>query len=367
MMTVCIDKLRAHGFSYIAIIDLDNASPFKFTRTADARIDMSGYADSWAHPDKYGFSRELDNFDYFFAIGADILDGHYSDRGAYRHLLLADIAERLGLRTTLIGFSYNEKPGENALQGIKRLRKSVRICSRDPVSNRRLTRHLGRAPTQTADLAFLLKAEKPSDQEIQHWLDENKLEGHPVFGINAIKTSKFFADNSLESENLYFSFYSAMLTRIAESEPKARFLFIPHDYRPNGIGERPFLENLISSLPVDLQQRSKLLDTDYNVAEIKWLVGEIDFLVSSRMHLAIGSIDQETPVFCFEYQGKFQGLFELLEIPELLSSMEAAILNPKEVIDSVLHNIDQRASLRERIKNKLPELHRLAEMNFDIR
>lgn len=366
MITVCIDELRASGFSYIATIELDRECEHRFTRSADATIDMSGYSQDWKHPNEHKFADKLSTFDYFFVVGADVLDGHYSDRGAYRHLLLADIADSLGLKTTLLGFSYNAAPGEQALRMMKKLQPSVRLCTRDPVSYRRLMQHLGRAPIQTADLAFLLKPEEPADLQLKDWLREKKSAGHPLYGVNAIKTSKFFDNDSLATESKYVSFYVSMLSRIAETEPESYFVFIPHDYRSNGIGERPLLSQLIAALPTHIHKRTKLLQSEYNVAEIKWIAGELDFVISSRMHLAIGAIGQATPVFCFEYQGKFQGLFEFIEMPELLSSIQSALSNPHSVIERILFSIKERESLRSQLIAKLPELRQLALKNFDI-
>jgi colanic acid/amylovoran biosynthesis protein len=114
-----------------------------------------------------------------------------------------------------------------------------------------------------------------------------------------------------------------LIGSIFTRNPNSRFIFIPHDYRPNGIGEGPILEYLYSMLPKAIQGQTYLLSEMYSASEIKWISGELDFVVSSRMHLAIAAIGQGTPVFCLEYQGKFRGLFDLLGMPDLVSSMTA--------------------------------------------
>lgn len=366
MMTSSINMLRQKGFSKIGVFDLDRDCPFSFSRKPDETLDISGFSLEWKYPEAYGFFNKLRDYDYFLVIGADVLDGHYSDHISYRHVMLAYWAEKSGLKTTLLGFSFNDNPGERALRALRRLGKNVRICARDPVSYERLTRHLGHPPIQTADIAFLLNPEEPVDGMLKRWIDKTKTQGAQLYGINAIMTSKFFTDKSLESENAYLNFYIALVQAIAAQQPEARFIFIPHDYRPNGIGEGPLLERLLGLLPAMLQDRVLLLKNPYNVAEIKWLAGQLDFIVSSRMHLAIAAIGQGTPVFCFEYQGKFQGLFELIGMPELLSSMDAALTDPQALIESVLQHIDRSASIRERLQQKTPELLSLAEKNFDF-
>lgn len=366
MMTGAIEMLRQRGFSKIGIFDLDRNCPFSFSRQPDETLDISGFSWGWKYPEEYGFFKKLRDYDFFLVIGADVLDGNYSDNKSSRHVMLAYWAEKCGLNTSLLGFSYNDTPGERALSALRSLGNNVRICARDPVSYRRLTRHLGWPPIQTADVAFLLKPEEPVDETLKRWIAEAKAQRAPLYGINAIVTSKFFRDKSLESESAYLDFYVKLLQAIAIKQPHARFVFIPHDCRPNGVGEGPFLERLMELLPAKLQASILLLRTHYNVAEIKWLAGQMDFIVSSRMHLAIAAIGQGTPVFCFEYQGKFQGLFELCEMPELLSSMEFALSNPVVLIESVLRHIERCASIRACLLEKIPELHALAEKNFDF-
>ena len=366
MITATIDILRKKGFSKIGILDLDRSCPFSFSRQADITLDLSGYLPAWGYPGEFDFFEKLHDYDYFLVVGADVLDGHYSDRESYRRLLLAYWANLYGLKTTLLGFSYNETPGEKALRILKQLDMNIRICARDPTSYRRLTAHIGRPLIQTADIAFLLESKEPIDVDLKRWISEAKKQRKPIYGINAISTSKFFTNKDADFENAYIDFYVAMVQAIAEHQPNSCFIFISHDYRPNGIGEGPLLGHILGLLPAALQARILLLNNSYTVEELKWIAGQLDFIVSSRMHLAIAAIGQGTPVFCFEYQSKFQGLFELIGMPELAASMETTQSNPQALIKLILNHMNRSSIIRERLVNKLPEIRALAEKNFDI-
>lgn len=366
LVSSTLKTLRKKGFKKIGLLSHDLNCPFKFTEQPDEIIGISGYMSYRNNKSSFDILKSATGYDYLFVLGADVLDGYYSDTGSNKRLMLADCASRLGMKTALLGFSYNESPAKLSLRGLKQLPKDVKICARDPVSYARLKKRMSTAPIQTADVAFLLDPEKPHDPDFLAWLEQTQASSSPIYGINAIFTSKFFTDKSVQSQTNYLNFYQNLIKALLERHPNARFVFIPHDYRPDGIGEGPVLEHLYYSLPTSIQSQIYLLTKHYSAAEIKWLAGQLDFIVSSRMHLAIAAIGQGIPVFCFEYQGKFQGLFELIGMPELLSSMEAALADPQTLIESVLQHIDRGATIQERMQQKIPELLALAEKNFDF-
>lgn len=366
LVSSTLSWLRKQGFQKIGLLEYTPNPTLSFTEKPDETLDLSRYMPTNPSKSAFDILKKARNYDYLFIVGADVLDGYYSDSESYHRLLLAYEAERLGIKTTLLGFSYNDSPAPQALKAMKQLGKKVRICTRDPVSRARLNSHLNYPSIQVADVAFLLNPTKVTDEHLLNWINQAHHSNAPIYGINAIFTSKFFTDRRAQSQSGYLNFYIDLIRAMACQRPDSRFLLIPHDYRPDGIGEGPILKHLYHQLPPELQNRTYLLTRQYSAAEIKWLAGQLDFIISSRMHLAIAAIGQGTPVFCFEYQGKFQGLFELLGMPELFSTMESAISDPQTLIAAVLQLIDSSATIRTRLREKAPELCALAEKNFDF-
>lgn len=361
-----ITSLRKKGFTKIGLFEYSPGYPLAFTEQPDEFFDVSKFMPPAPKKTALDILLSAHDYDYFFVLGADILDGYYSDIESYQRLTLANQAVQIGMKTTLLGFSYNDSPRPMALNALRELDGKARICARDPVSGSRLDSHLRNPTIRVADVAFLLSPQKVSDHKLLAWLAGVKKSHSTIYGINAIFTSNFFEDKSSDSQSRYIAFYLDLIKSIRAREPSAHFVFIPHDYRPNGIGEGPILEYLYSMLPLEIQSETYLLSEKYSASEIKWIAGELDFIVSSRMHLAIAAIGQGTPVFCFEYQGKFKGLFDLLGTPDLLSSMTNALSNPEKVIDTLMTNIGNRASIRKHFKNKLPEIKELSERNFAL-
>jgi coenzyme F420-reducing hydrogenase beta subunit/polysaccharide pyruvyl transferase WcaK-like protein len=367
MVCALVGALRDAGFAKIGLVDWNNKCPRQFNASADEHIDLSTY---FRHGDKADeVSRFLfltRGYRHLFVIGADVLDGYYSEERTRLRLRLAELAARAGMQVTITGFSFNDAPKPSAKNSLRGLPAQVRLCVRDPVSLERVQRVTGRDAVPVADLAFLLKPSLPDDSELTQWLQDAQRGGHKVFGINAIFTSKFFSDRSERVQDDYLQLHRDLIAAIAHAHPDSRFLLIPHDYRPNGTGEGPLLETLEMTLDEPLRSRTLRLTREYSAAEIKWICGQLEFVLSSRMHLAIAAIGQGTPVFCFGYQGKFEGLFQLLGLPDLLGSMDAAPEQRSEIIEHVLALIRDGARTREEIVAKLPEIRVWSRRNIPL-
>lgn len=366
MLCATFAELRKRGFHKIGLLQHGPSHDLSFSVNGDESYDLSDYFGANKVRTALKLLQPLASYDYLFIVGADVLDGYYSDQRSYLRLNLGVKAEQLGLTTTLLGFSYNESPGKLALQAMKQLGPRTRICVRDPVSRIRLNTLLDHPTEQVADVAFLLKPEPPSDQQLISWLDTARSARAPLIGINAVMTTSFFSDKRPESQKAYVQFYVDLINSIAAEHPDSQYLFIPHDYRPNGVGEGPILEHLYFQLPAGVRARVRLLSGRHSAAQIKWIAGQLDFIVSSRMHLAIAAIGQTTPVFCFEYQGKFQGLFNLIKQPDMLASMESVLSEPNRLIQVILDDIRRAPQLRAHLHSVLPEIVALSERNFDL-
>ncbi|MCB0069433.1 MAG: hypothetical protein KDD77_19855, partial [Caldilineaceae bacterium] len=73
-----------------------------------------------------------------------------------------------------------------------------------------------------------------------------------------------------------------------------------------------------------------------------------------------------TPVFCFGYQGKFEGLFQLLGLPELLGSIDAAAKQRSELVAHVLALTRDGDSVKRKIADRLPDINTWSRRNLPL-
>ena len=119
------------------------------------------------------------------------MDGYYADSDTLRITHLLTLAAHAGARTSLVSFSFNDRLTPTTLAALNELPDSIHFTVRDPLSCDRLSRHINRPLTLSADLAFLLEPDhnSPLVQSIRQWIQHAHQENRLVIGIN-INTAK---------------------------------------------------------------------------------------------------------------------------------------------------------------------------------
>ena len=92
----------------------------------------------------------------------------------------------------------------------------------------------------------------------------------------------------------------------------------------------------------------------YNQSEIKYLIGQCDFFVGSRMHACIAAISQLVPAVCIAYSDKFAGVMETIGIESMVA--DARRLSASEILQMVEESFEHRAITRQILKRKIPEV-----------
>ncbi len=98
--------------------------------------------------------------------------------------------------------------------------------------------------------------------------------------------------------------------------------------------------------------------------ELKAIAGEVNLILTGRMHLAIAALGQGVPPLCVVYQGKFEGLMAHFELDGLM-------LDPQDVIrhnvlsDHLEKTTARAADLGAYIRTRLPTIRNLALDNFE--
>lgn len=293
--------------------------------------------------------------------GADVLDGYYSVRRSVRRLWLAEFLARCGVATTVLGFSFNEKPAPEAVAGLRRLVGRARLVARDPVSHERL-RSAGIPTELGADCAIALV---PADlgktargAAMLAWFRAAREQRRPIIGVNA---------NALGAHSALFGsvaqqagFYRDLLERLTD-RLDACFVLVPHDHRPAG-NDAALLGRIFATLPARVQDRCLRVDLDsrLSAAEAKAIARELDFAIAGRKHFAVACLSSGVPAAVVSYQGKVHGLLQSAGVPELAVEPAAAALDAMR--ETVVRLAERAAALRAMLKTR--ELARLAALNF---
>ncbi len=297
-------------------------------------------------------------------MGADVMDGYYDLLRSARFALIADVAARRGLRSTMLGFSFNRSPVEDLARLFDLIGPATQVHVRDVPSLERFHRFTRARATLVADSAFLLEpaAANPRLDEVHAWAARRREAGDRVIAFNT--HAKLYGIESEQQAAARLVPLAELLAELSTS-CKVSWLMLPHDFRPATYDDM-CLRPLAAALRGRLGERLMHPPSAWTAPEIKALCGSVDGVATGRMHLAIASLGRGTPVACQTYQDKFQGLFEHFGLPQELLLHDDAALDVHGLGTMLRDFIASLPALRELIQRKLPDVTSLAARNFEV-
>ncbi|MGH2548543.1 MAG: polysaccharide pyruvyl transferase family protein, partial [Thermomicrobiales bacterium] len=237
----------------------------------------------------------------FSVVGADVMDGVYTNRASVRRFRLAELAAELGLDSRVLGFSWNAHPSRESQNSMTRASTAARLIARDPVSAERLVRDGAADVVISADLAFLVEPSGTLTPEIEDWIDSQRQHHRTVVILNVNRLLERYIDQ--------VGVLSAFVSKAIDEN--ASFIFLPHDSR-GAENDSTLLASVAAKVarPEYIFRFGPILPPG-DVAE---LASRADFVITGRMHLAILSMISGTPPISISYQGKIEGLYRSLGI-----------------------------------------------------
>lgn len=297
-------------------------------------------------------------FERLYVIGADIMDGFYAPGPALIRLELIKMGDRCGMKTALIGFSFNKNPSQEIVERLRSLSSKTRFVIRDEDSHARFRSIVGKEAIYGADLAFLIApvSESPLFREYGKWASEQRARGRLILCINLNR-------HVVEKADAVVKRFSSLIHHILERAPNAAFALMPHDIR----GQRSdavLNRELFSLLSSETQDRTFILPCAASAAEAKSVFVNVDLVVTQRMHLGIAALGMKVPAFCFDYQDKVAGMLSLFGLRSL--SLDLAELGDvSKLAARIVFALENREQLRQAIVTNLPQVEKMAQTNIE--
>lgn len=297
------------------------------------------------------------------AVGADIMDGYYGLSTPTVLLALADLLTLRGVRTSVLGFSFNAKPNRWLRPAFDRVGKDVTVNVRDPISFERFKR-FSSAPAQlVADAAFLMRPNTEAEgvSAVSQWVRERKAAGDLVLGFNL--HPMLIKNATHEQLNHMVEAAASALTNVS-AQRAVSWLLLPHDYR-GALGDEACLRPLHAKLAqLSSDGRVHRVIGERTAAELKAIAGLADGVLTGRMHLAIASLGMGVPVLGFSYQDKFEGLLRHFDLSKSLLLTAEQLADPPYLEAAIRRFIDDLDPLRANVAAHLPAVMAASERNL---
>ena len=270
-----------------------------------------------------------------YVIGADCMDGFYSSLISLGLLAAADLACRMGAKTRITGFSFNENPAPAVVGAFMRTTPKLEFNLRDQVSLDGFTARFG-VGSLVADTAFCLEPNySPRVKTILDEMEAERAKGKFVLGFNLNPLLKMDARPVDEA-----------LGRLEN----VSIWLVPHDYRRGGDLE------VLARL-----HHGRLVRDVLSAAELKALTSGLDALWTSRMHLGIAALGMGKPIGAFAYQGKFAGLYRHFGLDERFLVNPASPGNMVELIAGFVNSAREQSIT---VRQSLAKVRELAQKNL---
>jgi colanic acid/amylovoran biosynthesis protein len=136
----------------------------------------------------------------------------------------------------------------------------------------------------------------------------------------------------------------------------ASVVLVPHVFGsdPNSESDETACERIYEEVKDKYQSFVGLIRGQYNQNEIKYVIGQCDFFIGSRMHACIAAVSQCVPAVCVAYSDKFIGVMETIGIESIVA--DARKLDINEILRVVDSCLEDRATIRRQLEMKMPEV-----------
>ena len=241
----------------------------------------------------------------------------------------------------------------------KILRGASKIYCRDRASVQ-VVRRLIRAKVTSdgtvefcPDVAFSLEARKPRHLGIQAPLDACK--DHSLVGLNVsglLWMGGYNRNNMFGLRSNYKELLRSIVIRLLQ-ENDIHLLLVPHVFSPTQ-GDLPACKELQKRLTEENRVRVHLVNREYDQSELKWIIGQCDFFIGSRMHSCIAALSQGIPAIGLAYSRKFQGVFQSVGVLDMVVDMTECDM--KTILDKCIRRFENRNEVSSVLASELPRV-----------
>lgn len=235
---------------------------------------------------------------------------------------------------------------------------AAKVYSRDQASLKLAREMLGENSGHIAysqDMAFALESRVPRGK-LPEWTVGRK---RPLVGLNVsglLFMGGYNLDNMFGLKSDYPELVRALI-RWFTQEAGADLVLITHVTGCEN--DATACKELHAELSVACEGKLHLTDPECDHREIKWLIGHCDFFLGARMHACIAALSQGIPAIGMAYSRKFSGVFESVEVPELVADLRS--LDTGEVMKKVIDLYGQKEVFSSRLQLTTPRARHAAE------
>lgn len=265
--------------------------------------------------------------------GGDSFSDIYGRGRLFRGFLVKRLCQLTGSPYVLLPQTYGPFKSRTArILARSVLARAAAVYSRDRESLHELQRLMEKrkmraVPQLCPDVAFVLEPRKPAFGGDLHRIKNSKLriQNCRLIGLNIsglLYNGGYTQNNQFGLACDYKRLVKEITTYFARQQDCC-VLLVPHVIPDNMSVENDLqaCKAVWQSLPKELQEKVIVIEGQYDQNEIKYIIGQCDFFLGSRMHATIAALSQCIPAVGMAYSKKFAGVFETVGVADSVVDM----------------------------------------------
>lgn len=303
----------------------------------------------------------LDQFQMFLSLaGGDSFSDIYGMTRLLYVALPQILALMLGKPLVLMPQTYGPFNSRIARWIARFILKRARlIYSRDQEGLEVVAELLGRQNPRTRfafDMGFALEPLPPA-KEVQGRLcalkEAGSLVGFNVSGL--LYMGGYNRNNMFGLKRDYPALVRAILDFLIGKQG-CEILLVPHVFGDgeNSESDVPACKQIMAELGEKYKGRLHYLEGNFDQHEIKYVIGQCDFFLGSRMHACIAAMSQCVPAVGLAYSRKFAGVLDSVGGGSRVVDLRE--LDEAQVLAAVRQALQDKSRLRQELEERMPKI-----------
>jgi polysaccharide pyruvyl transferase WcaK-like protein len=205
------------------------------------------------------------------------------------------------------------------------------------------------------DMGFILEPRKPARVDLPIF-NSFAAASRPLVGLNIsglLSMGGYSGKNMFDLQCDYLELIERMVEFLIESR-QVNVLLVPHVFGTAAESDIHAVDAIFNKLKDRYPTQLSRVTASHNPNEIKYVIGQCDLFIGSRMHACIAALSQGVPAVGIAYSQKFAGVLGSIGVGHLVA-------DPRQIgIDHIIAMIDkalsERAVIRSHLEKTMPDV-----------
>jgi len=215
------------------------------------------------------------------------------------------------------------------------------------------------------DLAFLFPAFRPKGNDLTKWMQQKRLAGESIVGINI--SGLLYGKPDYASSNYEFrANYDTVINTVIEyllKEPSNNLVLVSH-VEGGGMHDRGVNEQIFAELNQKYPTRVSIVPRGMQASEVKHIIANLDWFCGTRMHSAIAGLASCVPTVAIAYSLKTKGVFETC-------GQGGQVVDPRttstdQLYEGIVERYEQRSYCKSELEKSIPLIKQRANIQMDM-